>query len=301
LVVASAFSLAPGIFEARADDLLKITHQGVQRRAVLHRPANVQGRPAPLIILLHGIGGTGENFRTWATFDPVAEREGFVAVYPDAIDTKWSYGRPLEGPMPAIGNETVDDIGFIRLLIDDLVTKKIADSQRVYVVGMSRGALMTFALACALADRLAAVAAIASGMTDHQREDCRPARPVPIMVIAGTNDSVQTYDGWLFSKGRLLSVPETMEFWRALHGCTGQQGRGLPHREKSDPTRVAQIDWTGCKPDSAVRFYRVLNGGHQLPARIANNNPMSEEKFGRRNRDIETAEEVWTFVKNFAR
>jgi polyhydroxybutyrate depolymerase len=183
-LIAGVLYLGLGIATSRADEVQKITHQG-ERTAVLHHTM-VQGHPAPLVIVLHGIGGTGENFRTWATFDAVAEREGFVAVYPDAVDTKWSYGRPIEGPMPASGGETVDDVRFVRLLIDDLVEKKIVDPKRVYVTGMSRGALMTFTLACALADRLAAVAAVASGMTDHQREDCRPARPVPIMLIAGT-------------------------------------------------------------------------------------------------------------------
>jgi polyhydroxybutyrate depolymerase len=120
------------------------------------------------------------------------------------------------------------------------------------------------------------------------------------MVIAGTDDNAQTYDGWLFSKGRLLSVPETMEFWRMLHSCTNQQARALPHREKSDPTSIVQIDWAGCKAEPAVRFYRVLNGGHQLPSLTGNNNPMSEQKFGRRNRDIEAGEEIWQFLKDFS-
>ena len=103
-------------------------------------------------------------------------------------------------------------------------------------------------------------------MTDHQREACRPARPVPLMVVAGTADPVQSYDGWLLPSGRLLSVPETLEFWRTLHGCTGQTGKPLPHREPTDTTRVALIEWTGCRTPGALRLYCVEGGGHHAPS-----------------------------------
>ena len=102
-------------------------------------------------------------------------------------------------------------------------------------------------------------------MTDHQREACRPARPVPLMAVAGTADPVQSSDGWLLPSGRLLSVPETLEFWRTLHGCTGQTGKPLPHREPTDTTRVALIEWTGCRTPGALRLYCVEGGGHHAP------------------------------------
>jgi polyhydroxybutyrate depolymerase len=211
-----AWALA--IAGARADEMIKLTHQGVERTAILHQAAGAIV-PAPLVIALQGLGQSTDGLRETLKLDVVADREGFSVLYPDAIEHKWSYGRPIVQPMPTVGGETVDDTGFLRLLIDDLVARKIADPARVYVTGMSRGGLMAFTLACALADKIAAAAVLITGMTDPQREDCRPARPVPIMALAGTNDWAQSYDGWLTEMGRLLSVPETMEFWRALHGC----------------------------------------------------------------------------------
>ena len=189
--------------------------------------ANIEGVRQNQLIgygLVVGLNGTGENYHTWSGFGAVADREGFVTVYPDAIEKRWSYGRPIIAPMPALAGEPVDDTGFIRRLIDDLVGKGIADPARVYVTGSSRGGLMAYTLACALADRIAAAAALITGMTDLQRDDCRPARPVPIMMIAGTSDTSQPYDGMRFATGRLLSVPDTMEFWRMpawMHGAIG--------------------------------------------------------------------------------
>jgi polyhydroxybutyrate depolymerase len=298
--VAHAAVFALGIAAACADDVLKLTHQGIERTAVLHQ-ADGALRPAPLVIALPGLGQSVEQLRNTLKLDGVGDREGFAVLYPEAVERKWSYGRPIVQPMPTVGSEPVDDIGFIRLLIDDLVSRKIADPTRTYVTGMSRGGLMAFTLACALADRIAAAVPLITGMTDLQRDDCRPAVPVPIMVIAGTNDSTQGYDGWLFAAGRLLSVPETMEYWRALHGCAQQDGKLLPHRDNGDPTRVALIEWSKCKNGVRLRLYRVNGGGHQLPSLTAIANPQAEQRWGLRNRDIETAEEVWAYVKDYTR
>jgi polyhydroxybutyrate depolymerase len=187
------------------------------------------------------------------------------------------------------------------LLIDDLTSKKIADPARIYVTGPSRGGLLTFTMACVFSDRIAAVAPMITGMTDHQKEDCHPTRPMPIVLIAGTNDNTQAYDGWIFAAGRLMSIAETIEYWRVLAECTGQEGGTfLPHLNPNDRTRVAIINWTGCQKDTEVRFYKVVGGGHQIPSLVGMANPMGEQKFGLRNHDIESAEVIWSFVKRFS-
>jgi polyhydroxybutyrate depolymerase len=284
----------------RAEDILKLTHQGVERTAVLHQPAGATG-PRPLIIALHGLGGTGASFQSYLQLDALGDRDGFITAYPDAVAKAWSYGRPINQPMPAIGGEAVDDVGFIRALIDDLVGRKLADPARIYVTGSSRGGLMAFTLACALADRIAGAAPLITGMTDHQREDCRSARPVPIMVIAGTADDRQPFGGSQGPNGRLLSVPDTMNFWRTQHGCTKREGRRLPHRDPEDPTQVVLVEWSNCASGAPPRLYRIEGGGHQTPSLTGANNPMSEQRFGLRNRDIETSKEVWAFFKNISR
>jgi polyhydroxybutyrate depolymerase len=288
------------IASARADDMIKLTHQGVERTAVLHQAAGATG-PRPLVIALQGLGQSMDGLRETLKLDPVADREGFSALYPDAIEREWSYGRPIIQPMPTIGGETVDDRGFLRLLIDELVARKVVDPARVYVTGISRGGLMAFTAACALADKVAAAAALITGMTEPQREDCRPSRPVPIMALAGTGDWTQAYDGWFAEMGRLLSVPETMEFWRAVHGCTQQDRRMLPHRDDRDRTRVVLVEWSDCKSGARLRLYRINGGGHQLPSLTVIADAQSEQRWGLRNRDLETAEEVWRYVKDYAR
>lgn len=288
-------------FAAHADDKLSYPLQGTPRTAILHVPIAAAGHMAPLVIVLHGLGGSGDDFQKWSAVDLVADREGFVAVYPDAIDGRWSYGRPIIGPMPVVNGETVDDVSFIRLLIDDLVKRGIADRNQIYVTGMSRGALMAFTLGCALSDMIAAIAPVASSMTDHQIEDCKPQRPLPVMMVNGTSDYSQPYDGFLFQEGRLTSVPETLEYWRSVAQCTGMSGSALDHLHKKDRTRVIRYEWEGCKAGSGMRYYRIENGGHRWPAldHERGTDPMTSDRFGGRNNDIDTATEAWAFFKQY--
>jgi polyhydroxybutyrate depolymerase len=300
-------SLGCGTCRAEADEVLTLTHQGIARTAVVHTPAGMPDGPAPLVIGLYGHLGTIESFRDWLHLDVTADREHFLVVYPEAVDRDWSYGRPIVKPMPAVDGEPVDDVGFIRAIIDNLTASKRVDASRIYVTGVSRGALMTYTLACALADRIAAAVPIVSGMTEYQREDCHPVKRVPLMVVAGTNDRVQMYDGWLAPAGRLLSVAETMDYWRVHNGCRGQEGEDVPHRERADPkrerpdpTRIWLFRWTGCQDGTRLLLYRVNGGGHQVPS-FTQNSEEQAKKMGLRNRDIETADEVWSFVKEFTR
>jgi polyhydroxybutyrate depolymerase len=301
LVIAALSALGVDAAPLAASEVLKLMHQRVERSVTVYKPTAAQPGPLPVVIALHGLGGTGDGIRRSLRLDAAAEREGFIAVYPDAVNEAWSYGRPVNQPMPTVGGETVDDIGFVRLLIDDLAGRKIADPARIYVTGSSRGGLMSFTIACALTDRIAAAAPLITGMTEPQREDCKPARPVPIMVLAGTADRFQSFDGARGQQGRLLSVPETMNFWRQLHGCGRPEGRPLPHRNADDPTRVILVEWSDCKSGARIRSYRVVGGGHQLPSTEGAGNPMSEERFGPRNRDIETADEIWSYFKDYRR
>ena len=302
LLLALVLSLAARGASAQSERAETLEHQSLTRHYLLRLPGGATGS-RPLVIGLHGLSDAPDwrdrigGLRAWWRMDAVADREGFVLAYPAAVSGRWSYSdqRPL--PIPGRA-ELVDDLGFLSALIDRLVARGIADPARVFVAGASRGGLMAWSMACALSEQIAAAAPLITGMTDGQLPGCRPTRRVPLLALAGTRDRTQIYDGWIYPTYRLLSVPETMEFWRRLYGCTGQVGRALPHREPSDLTRVSQVEWTGCAAGGALRLYRVEGGGHQLPSLT----PMADppDWAGAQNRDIETAEEVWRFFSDLA-
>jgi len=293
----AAFLFFLGWTAAHADENLTYNWQGVDRTAILHIPKGAVGRPAPLVIVMYGSDDKAVNFQKNSGFDAVADRENFITLYPEAIDGAWN----IKSRKPLINGEPVDDVGFFRTMIDDLVRRKIADAKRVYATGFSFGALMTYTLACALPDRIAAIAPVASAMTEAQVDDCKPGHAMPVMMVNGTSDDVQLYDGYIRSYGRLLSVPEATEYWRRIDGCTGENTRPLPHLNAHDLTRASVIQWSGCRADLGIQLYRIENGGHCWPHLAGAGDNYSEDgpRYGGCSGDIETAVEVWKFFRQY--
>jgi len=246
---------------------------------VLHAPiSTATPKPRPLVIVLHGSHQPPQELHDWLPMEPVADREGFVVAYPDTIDGRWNYGaRP---------DEKIDDLGFIDALLERLVARGIADPARIYVAGISRSALMTWTLLCRQPGRFAAAAAQSSGMTQAHLAACTPSRLISILAITGTADSVQPYDGSADPSRvpRLLSIPETMEFWRRLHHCTAETTRQVPHRADGDSTVTHGIGWSVCTRGGPVTLFRIVGGEHEPPARS-------------RGQDIDAAEEVRRFFR----
>jgi polyhydroxybutyrate depolymerase len=279
-VVLVCLFLAAFIAGARAqsDTAQTFMHHGIERRFVLHTPpGNATQGPRPTVVVLQGSGQPLQELRDWLPMEPVADREGFVVVYPEPIDGRWNYG---ERP-----DEKIDDLGFIDSLVERLVAARIADPARVYLAGVSRGALMSWTMICRRPDRFAAMAALSSGMSEVHL-NCAPKRLIPIVAIAGTADSVQPYDGWSDPppSARLLSVPETMDYWRRLHRCSAQTMRPLPHRIGGDATVAHHLSWATCTRGGPVVLFRIVGGEHEPPARS-------------RGQDIDAAEEVWRFFR----
>jgi polyhydroxybutyrate depolymerase len=276
LLILLCLLLAP--VGAQADIVRTLMHQGFERRFVLHVPKGVAPGPRPLVLVLHGSHQPPQELREWLPMEPIADREGFVVAYPDAIDGRWNYG--------AQPGEKIDDLGFIDALLGRLVSDGIADPARIYVAGISRGALMTWTLLCRQPGRFAAAAALSSGMTSAHLAACTPSRLIPILAIAGTADSVQPYDGSNDPSRvpRLLSIPETMAFWRRLHHCTAETTQQVPHRSDGDVTLTHHLGWTACGRGGPVDLFRVSGGEHEPPARS-------------RGQDIDAAEEVWRFFR----
>src|SRR5262249_27387325 len=130
---------------------------GLRRRYLLHEPSGRDPRkPAPLILMLHGGGGTPEHAGDHRIAE-AADSEGYLVAYPEGIDRGWNDGRGIHG-------RTHDDVGFPSALIDELVKAKNVDPKRVYSTGISNGGFMSFTLACRIPEKLAAIAPVAGSM-----------------------------------------------------------------------------------------------------------------------------------------
>ena len=186
----------------------------------------------------------------------LADSENFVLVYPQALledgETNWNTLRDGE-----ISKLSADDIGFVASMIDTLAATYQVDTTRVYATGYSNGGGMSYALACQLSDKIAAVAPVSGLMPiDGAAYPCSPSHPTSVLIINGTADYVRPYEGY---EGYLLSVDDAVSFWVEHNGNTS-----TPETTtfSAGGNSIERSSYTGGAGGAEVRLYKVINGDH---------------------------------------
>ncbi len=161
-----------------------------------------------------------------------------------------------------------------------------------------------------MANQIAAIASVSSTMAKSLESRCRPQRPIPILMINGTEDRLVPWVGGemtVGAGGEILSVPETVAFWRKNNGCSARpKEEQLPDTEH-DGTKVVSYQYSGCHQNATVMLYRIEGGGHGWPGgrimRRANQNNFSnrdhENLVGKNSQAINASEVVWKFLQQF--
>ena len=201
-------------------------HAGVTRSYLAYAPSASPARGAhrPVLIVLHGGGGNARQIMRFARFNPIAEREGFVVLYPQGLQHSWNDGRKFSGR-----NVQRDDVGFILAALDHLEAQGVGiDREAVGVAGISNGGFMAMRLGCEAAGKIAGIATLTATMPAETGARCHPARPVPVLMINGTSDPIVPYEGGYVrllgrDRGAIWSTGRTVEFWMGVaHRATLQ-------------------------------------------------------------------------------
>lgn len=271
-----------------------LTVDGAQRTYLLFG-ANA-GTPRPLVLALHGNSGSGTQFAKYGHWPTTANAQGFAVVLPDGTNHAWNDGRPRETMLLRKPQEGIDDVRFLVELVERLIADGTADKRHIFVTGISNGGMMTYRLLCERADLFTAGAAVIANLSTTLHDRCKPSRPIPFLIMNGSADRLTPYDG---KPGRILSATRTAAFWASNNRCADStQSTWLPDLDPTDGSKVERITYA-CPSAHPVVLYRVAEGGHQMPSR--HNDFAAETILGRRNHDIEAADEIWTFFKQFVR
>ncbi len=254
----------------------------VEREFFIHIPETCKGKASPVVFALHGgSASSGLAMHLKVDYTPVADRDGFVVVYPSGIEG-WNNGvkHKYTG-----GVNTSDDIGFFRAMFDTLIAEGVADAKRIYITGGSNGGVMTYKLLSEMADRIAGAGVVVATLPEIVKTWPKPSRPVPILIMLGTNDPMMPWDG---TQGQ-QSAQATIEYWKAINGCTGESvKKECPDNDPNDGCRVHAQRWEGKAP---VFFYTMEGHGHGWPMQKGRD----ETGTGPKTRDISAPEEFWKF------
>ena len=231
----------------------------VDRTYVVHVPASYDGSQAvPLVLVLHGSGGSAEIADRISGMSAKSDAAGFLAVYPEGTGRSATFNA---GQCCGIaGARMIDDVSFMRDVVADVSADYLVDARRIYAAGMSNGAMMVHRLGCEMSDVLAAIAPVAGAL----EVDCAPAGPVSAIVFHGKADLIVPYAG-----GPAETVPGGMDseydpvstavdVWATTGGCTGATD------EQVSASVVRQVR-TGCMAGYGVELYTVDGGGHAWP------------------------------------
>lgn len=245
------------------DYRFSFSHGGITREYLVHVPRSYRGAPTPMLIALHGGGGSADFQADDSKYKLISKSEavGFIAIFPNG------YSR-FPGGMLATWNagsccgkahaNNVDDVGFIREVIARVERQARIDPSRIFATGMSNGAMMSWRLACE-APEIRAIAPVEG--TDNTIR-CTPSRPVAVIQFHAADDPNVPFNGGVGvgpSDTNYVSVPATQAKWVQLN-------RADPKRIRVLTVNGAHCDLHAAGADGApVELCVTDSGGHSWP------------------------------------
>ena len=223
---------APTVVHAPGDYTYTLPHQGLVRQYRVHVPSRYTGdtaQPAPLVMAFHG-GGGNMNIQADDRYYGLitqSERSGTVLVFPNG------YSRLRSGKLATWNagiccgkarDDNVDDVGFVRAVLADVRTRLHIDNSRIFATGMSNGGMLSYRLACEMADTFKAIASVAGTDGTGTGTGCHPAQPIAVLHIHARDDDRVLFNGGSGSASSshadFVSVPATIAKWVGLNHCT---------------------------------------------------------------------------------
>lgn len=287
-------------------------HDGLQRSYRLAVPAKLpEGKKVPVVVCLHG-GGGDSRVSSSMGLTPLAEREGFVAVYPSALNKHWNDGR--DSPMFQEHDRTVDDVSYVMAVLDQVKAKYPVDSNRVFAMGLSNGGFFAQKLAIEHSETFAAISVVIATMGKPLSETFQPTKPVSVLYMNGTEDPLMPYEGGAVGiritpfryrqmeapRGRAISTDQAIALWAKYNGTQEKPSvaKTLPNQSPSDGSTIEYTLWDEGKQGTAVALYKVVGGGHAIPGGVQY---LPVSVIGRPNQDAMGLELIWDFFQQHAR
>jgi polyhydroxybutyrate depolymerase len=282
-------ALAPAAYAQSGNHTISLQVGGRTRTAIVHVPPGyVAGTPVPLVLLFHGGGGNGAQAERAYGMDPISDRENFIVVYPNGTSGSslplltWNAANCC-----AYAYENgVDDVGFVRALLDELERQYTIDPRRVYATGMSNGAMMTYRLGCELADRFAAIAPVSGSQNDPS---CMPSAPLSVIAFHGKQDQHVPYYGGYGSESVYphydTPVSSAIALWVARDACSP-----TPATVTSASGNIVTDTYSGGIGGSEVVLTTIDDGGHAWPGAAGSTGDAP-------NREIDASELIWAFFE----
>jgi polyhydroxybutyrate depolymerase len=275
-----------------------LTVDGRERTYVVQGPRQPKDK-LPVVFFFHGGGGRGEGIAARGFREMVA-KENFLAVYPSGWKNNWNDGR--QAARIAAQVENVDDIKFVRAIVDDLEKRQPIDRSRIFATGVSNGGIFAHYLAANAADLFVGIAPVIGGLAEPVAGRFRPSHPISLLVIQGDADPLVPIGGGAIANsdrgGRVIATEEMLKKYLAHNGIAGQpKVEQLPDLDPNDGTTTEIRRWAPGRNGVRVEYYLVKGGGHTMPGK-ASGGAVRDAFVGKTSRDFDGLTTIWGFFKS---
>lgn len=239
---------------------------------------------ASLVFVLHGSGGSGkEMMEGTSVLLKTTANENVIFVYADGYKHYWNECRKAASSLANKLN--INEGAFFSAMIDYFATSYQISKDKVFAVGTSGGGHMCYKLAMTMPKKIRAITAIIANLPDDDNMDCVDSKmSVPVMIVNGTADPLNKYEGGLmqgggFTMGTVRSTDRTFHYWSDLAGYRGDPIKtSLPDKDPSDGKTIERYTYKE-KGKPEVTLLKVIGGKHDYP------------------NDIDVHVEAWEFFK----
>lgn len=257
-----------------------INVDGLNRSHRLHiPPAGGSTSLLPLVINMHGFLGDAGLQEWYSGMNDIADTANFFVVYPNGTEILFIF----QGWYMELAGTPVDDVSYLSFLIDYLVANYNIDPNRVFATGYSMGGGMAVSLACAIPEKVKAIAPVAGYVPKINGTLCNPAVPVSLIQFHGTSDPDVPYNGTSY----LAPAPLVYKAFTRIGNCASAPAvTNLPDLDTADGSTVTRVTIDNCGgSQSDYHFYRINSGGHTWPGGIDGS------------RDINASLLMWEFFR----
>jgi poly(3-hydroxybutyrate) depolymerase/catechol-2,3-dioxygenase len=288
---------------AKSANYVQTTHtltvDGRERTFIVQAPKQPKGK-LPVVFFFHGGGGRGQNMAS-SGFREMVATENFVAVYPSGWKNNWNDGR--QAVRIAAQVENVDDVRFIRAIVDDLEKHDPLDRTRIFASGASNGGIFCHYLAVHAADLFAGIAPVIGGLAEPVAAQFKPDHPISLLVIQGDADPLVPIGGGAVANsnrgGRIIGTEEMLKKYLTHNGITGApEEKLLPDRDPNDGTTTLVRRYPPGKDSVKVEYWLVRGGGHTMPGVQRPRSVVLEAFIGKTSWDFNALEVIWQFFKS---
>lgn len=255
--------------ESPGDYTFTFPFDGIPRYYKIHVPKSYSpNKKTPLLFVLHGGGGDMEIQSNEDYYHQISKSEdnGHIVIFPNGYSkyksgkiATWNAGNCCAEAR----DKKIDDVGFIKEILNYTTKQLHIDKSKVYSTGMSNGAMMSYRLACEMTDNLTAIATIAG--TDNTIS-CNPFKPISVLHIHAKDDDKVLFYGGAGESFRdrslvtdFVSVPKSISKWVQFNQCNPTPKRVL------DEPGVTCDEYNECKEGVKVKLCVTENGGHSWP------------------------------------